>query len=433
MLFAATALELSAAFQAPVRALSRASGEVHVVELHGMIHPLSAEYLIDAIDRADDEGAALLVIELDTPGGLVDSTKEVVQRMFRAKTPIAVYVAPSGARAASAGFLLLIGADVAAMSPGTNTGAAHPVDVSGNLGKEDIGIQKAESDLAAFARTIAVNRHRNVEEAERAVTESASFTEGEALDKGLIDLVAKDRSDLLAKLDGRKIRRFDGTESVLSTGGPVKTPLEKSLIQSILGPLLRPELVLLLLGVGVMGLYVELTHPGLILPGVVGVLCLLLFALAFQVLPINMIGLLLVALGLVLFLLEVKIVSHGLLTAGGIACLVFGLLMVFPRDVPALRVPLAFVLPLALTMGAVMALIMVLVVRARAAPVATGEEGMIGELGRAETEISPEGKVHVHGEIWEARSAAPVARGEEVRVVGVEGMTLRVQRKEQRS
>ncbi|MFN0006561.1 MAG: NfeD family protein [Planctomycetota bacterium] len=415
--------------------LARAApqGEIHVAELRGIVHPLSAGYLIDSIDRAEERQAALLVIEIDTPGGLVDPTKEIVQRMLAARTPIAVHVSPSGARAASAGFLLLLAADVAAMSPGTNTGAAHPVDASGSMAKEDIGLQKAESDLAAFARTIAKNRGRNVELAERAVTESVSFTEEEALEEGLVDIVAKSRADLIAGLDGRTIRRFDGSETVLDLKGPIAEPLERSTIHKILGPLLRPELVLLLLGLGMMGLYAELSHPGLILPGVVGVLCLLLFALAFQFLPMNTVGLLVVALGLVLFVLELKVVSHGLLALGGIACLIVGLMMVFPRDIPALRVSWSFVLPLALAMGGSMAVVVWLVTRARSAPVTTGTQGMVGETGWAETDLQPggpEGRVHVHGELWSARTTSYVTRGEEIRVVGVEGMRLLVQRKE---
>lgn len=416
-----------------VLAQSGAPGEIHVAELRGIVHPLSAAYLIDSIDRADEQRAALLVIEIDTPGGLVDSTKEIVQKMLAARTPIAVYVSPSGGRAASAGFLLLLAADVAAMAPGTNTGAAHPIDASGSASKDDIGLHKAESDLAAFARTIAKNRGRNVELAERAVTESVSFTEQEALDAGLVDLIAKSRADLFTHLDGRTVRRFDGSEVVLDLNGSIAAPLERSTIQRILGPLLRPELVLLLLGIGMMGLYVELTHPGLILPGVVGVLCLLLFALAFQYLPMNTVGLMVVALGIVLFVLELKVVSHGLLTLGGIACLVVGLMMVFPRDIPALRVSPAFVVPLALTMGGSMALVLWLVTRARNAPVTTGTQGMIGETGKAVTDLEPggpEGKVHVHGELWNARTTSYVTRGEEIRVVRVEGMMLLVQRKE---
>jgi len=414
-------------------AQSGTPGEIHVAELRGIVHPLSAAYLIDSIDRADERHAALLVIEIDTPGGLVDSTKGIVQKMLAARTPIAVYVSPSGGRAASAGFLLLVAADIAAMAPGTNTGAAHPVDAGGGETKDDIGLRKAESDLAAFARTIASNRGRNVELAERAVTESVSFTEQEALDAGLVDIIAKSRADLLTQLDGRTVRRFDGSEVVLDVSGPIAPPLERSAILRILGPLLRPELVLMLLGIGMMGLYVELTHPGLILPGVVGVLCLLLFALAFQFLPMNTVGLLVVALGLVLFVLELKVVSHGLLTVGGIACLLVGLMMVFPRDVPALRVSWSFVVPLALAMGGSMALVLWLVTRARSAPVATGTQGMVGETGKAMTDLQPggpEGKVHVHGEIWTARTTSYASRGEEIRVVGVEGMMLLVQRKE---
>jgi membrane-bound serine protease (ClpP class) len=405
-------------------------GEVHVADLRGIVHPLSARYLVEVIDRADEAGASLLVIELDTPGGLVDSTKEVVQRMLAARTPIAIHVAPSGARAASAGFLLLLGADVAAMAPGTNTGAAHPVGAGGSAERDDVGLAKAESDLAAFARTIAHNRRRNVELAERAVTESASFTEQEAFDQGLIDLIARDRAELLQRLDGRRVRRFDGSETVLSTRGAIATALERSWVQRWLGPLLRPELVVLLLGLGITGLYVEISHPGLILPGVVGVLCLLLFALAFQYLPINAVGLILIGLGVVLFVLEIKVTSYGLLTVGGVACLVLGLLMLFPRDVPALRVSPSFVIPLARAMGVVMGTFVLHAARAQHTPIATGAEGLIGEVGRAATELAPEGKVYVHGELWAARSDAPVARGEEVRVLGVDGLRLTVAKKE---
>jgi len=399
---------------------------IHFAELRGMVHPLSADYLMEAIDEADRDGAAVLVIEVDTPGGLLDSTKAIAQRMLASKTPIVVYVSPSGARAASAGFLLLIAADVAAMAPGTNTGAAHPVDATGSGDTEDIGSKKVESDVAAFARSIAQNRGRSVEFAEKAVVEAESFTEREALEKGLIDLIAPDREQLLTALDGRKIRRFDGTEVTLSTSGPREAPLERSLAQRFLSPLLNPGLVLLLLGIGMVGVYIELTHPGLILPGVVGVLCILLAALAFQYLPLNAVGLLLIVLAAVLFILEIKVVSYGMLTLGGVACLVTGMMIVFPRDVPGFSVSLWFVLPLALTIAAIMSGILLLVTRAQRARVVTGIEGMIGETGEAVTDISTTGTVAIHGEFWDARSEAPVTRGEEVRVTRVEGMRLMV-------
>ena len=407
------------------------AGDVLVAPLRNeIIHPLTAQYLVQSIARADEEKAELLVIEIDTPGGLVDSTKEIIQAMNASKTPIAVYVTPSAGRAASAGFFILVAADVAAMAPTTNTGAAHPVDVSGVAGnqekKDDVGLAKAENDLAAFVRTLAENRGRNVELAEKAVRESASYTEHEALDQNLIDLVARDRADLLEILDGKPVRRFDGTEQVLHTRGVVRV-LEKSFLQSALGPLLHPQLVLLLLGLGVMGLYVEISHPGMIFPGVVGVLCLLLAALAFQFLPVNTVGLLLVAVGLGLFVLELKVVSYGALTIAGFACLILGLLLMFPRDVPALHVPLGFVLPLAFAIGGVMTIFVVLVTRAQRVPVATGTQGMIGEIGRASTAISPEGKVFVHGEHWDARSASAIPPGQHVRVLAIEGTRLLVE------
>lgn len=407
---------------------SSSAGPIHTAELRGIIHPLSAGYLIEAIDTADAAGASLLLIEMDTPGGLVDSTKDVVQRMLRATTPIVVYVSPAGARAASGGFLLLLAADVAAMAPATNTGAAHPVAPGSENNKEDIGLKKAESDIAAFVRTVAEHRKRNVALAEKAVVESVSFTETEALKEGLIDLVAKDRAALLAALDGREIQRFDGTRTKLAARGPVIPPLARSLPQRLLGPLLQPELVLLLLGIGVVALYIELSHPGLILPGVVGVVALLLFALAFRFLPMNAVGVLLVVLGLVLFVLEIKVVSYGMLAVGGTGCLVAGLLLLFPRDVPALRVSPALVLPLAGAMAGIMSLIVVLVSRAQSAPVVTGVEGMVGETGRALSALAPSGQVFVHGETWEARAGAPVAAGEAVRVRGVAGLVLLVEK-----
>jgi len=405
-----------------------ASGDVLVATLHNdIIHPLSAQYLLDAIADADVEDAALLVIELDTPGGLVDPTKEVIQHMTAARTPIVVFVSPSAGRAASAGFYMLIAADVAAMAPGTNTGAAHPVGLGGSADATESA--KAENDLAAFVRTIALHRGRNVELSEKAVRESSSYTDGEALEQGLIDLVAKDRAELLAKLDGWTIRRFDESKVVLRTSGTVRE-VRKSFLQRTIGPLLHPELVLLFLGLGVMGLYVEISHPGMIFPGIVGVLCLLLAALAFQFLPMNTVGILFLALGLGLFVLELKVTSYGALTVGGIACLVLGLLLMFPRDVPALRVSLAFVLPLAVTMAGVMVFFVVLVARARNVPIATGVEGMVGEIGCAATNVAPEGRVYVHGETWEARSVSPVASGAEIRVLAVEGTRLLVEQKE---
>jgi len=409
-------------------AAPRAEGDVLVARIKNeIIHPLTAQYLVQSIARADEDKAGLLVIELDTPGGLVDSTEEILQAMSAARTPVAVFVAPSAARAASAGFFILMASDVAAMAPSTNTGAAHPVGMSdAPETKDDIHAQKAENDLAARIRTLAEKHGRNVEIAEKAVRDSTAYTETEALAEHLIDLVARDRADLLEKLDGRRVKRLNGEETVLHTRGPVRE-VEKSFLQSVLGPILHPQLVLLLLGLGVMGLYVEISHPGLILPGVVGVLCLLLAALAFQFLPVNVVGLLLVVVGLGLFVLEIKVTSYGALTVGGFACLILGLLLMFPRDVPALRVPIGFVLPLAVAVGGVMTFFLVLVTRAQRVPVATGSQGMIGEIGRASTAVSSDGKVFVHGEHWDARSTSAVAAGDRVRVLAVEGARLVVE------
>ncbi len=404
-----------------------AQGEIQVVELRGIIHPVSAAYLIDAIERADRDRAAALVIEIDTPGGLVDDTKEIVQKIWAAKTPVIGFVTPAAARAASGGFLLLIACDVAAMSPGTNTGAAHPVMVGGENTKENIEIQKAESDLAAFARSIAENRGRDVKLAESAVTRSVSWTEREALDGKLIDLIANDLDDLKAKLDGRTIRRMGGGEAVLDFKGPVVRSRGMNLAERFQNLILTPEIAAFLLGIGLLGLYIELTHPGLILPGVVGVAALCLFAYAAHILPVSVLGLLLIVLAVVMFVLEIKIVSHGLLGTGGVVALVAGSLMLFNGPIPELRLPVLFVLPTSLALAAVMFLVARYIVRAYREHVATGREGMVGEWGVASTDLAPEGKIFVHGEYWNARATGPVRRGERVRVRAVEEMRLVVE------
>lgn len=404
-----------------------AAGEIHVVALKGIIHPVSASYLRDAVERADGAKAAALIIEIDTPGGLVESTKDLNQRMLVARTPIIGYVTPFGARAASGGFFVLLACDVAVMAPGTNTGAAHPVGLGADNSKDDIGLKKAESDLAAYARSLAENRARNAKLAETAVTQSISWTEKEALEAKLIDAIAVDLRDLLEKLNGRRIKKLSGEEIVLDLAGPVVRARDMTLHEKIQNFLLTPEVAGLLLLIGMLGIYVEMTHPGVIFPGVAGAVALLLFAYAAHILPINVLGLLLIGVAVVLFVLEIKIVSHGLLGIGGLVALTAGSLLLFDGPIPELRLPVLVVLPTSLAVGGIMLVVVRYVVRAHRGRVATGTQGMIGEIGIATTDLSPEGKVFVHGEYWNARADGPLPQGARVRIRAVDDMDLFVE------
>jgi membrane-bound serine protease (ClpP class) len=397
----------------------------------GIIHPVSADYMIDTMDRADGSGASLVVFTLRTPGGLVDSTRAIVTRMIAARTPVAIFVAPAGARAASAGFLLTIAADVAAMAPGTHIGAAHPVEGGGEKMDETMA-KKATEDLAAYARTLATSRHRNVALAAMAVTESRSFTEGEALgaSPALVDLVASDLADLLRQLDGRTVTRFDGTTVVLRTSNPEIVPIEMSLRQRLLSAVANPNVAYLLLSLGTLGLTIELWSPGAILPGVVGGLCLLLAFFAFSVLPVNYAGVLLILFGLLLLALEIKVTSFGLLTAGGLASLIFGSMILMDSSMPELQVHLEFIVPVVLGFTGIAMFLVRLAVAAQRRPPVTGPAAMIGEVGRALTAIDPAkgGRVLTHGEIWQAIAAEPIPEGAPLRVTDVSGLTLVVRK-----
>ncbi len=421
------ALALGVAVVAPLDAAVKPV--VRLVEFEDIVTPVSADRLVQAIEKADADREEMVLVRLDTPGGLVTSLERIVQEELRAKTPIVVWVGPAGAKAASAGFLILIAADVAAMAPGTHTGAAAVIgSLFGANPESDVGLKKASSDVAARARTLAEHRGRNVEACEKAVLAAQAYTDEQALKEGIIDLEAKDVDDLLKKLDGREVRRFDGTTVRLRTADASLVRTETGWRDEILGILANPMVAYLLLLVGLGGLYVELSHPGLIFPAVVGVLCLLLFAFSAQVLPVSSIGLLLILLAIVLFVLEIKVASHGLLTAGGVVCLVIGSMMLFQGPIPEMRLPLAVVLPASLTLAAACVLAVRLAVRAQRAPVATGAEGLRGEIGTVTRDLRPDGKVFVHGEVWDATaSAGTIAAGEKVRVVRVEEMRLTVE------
>jgi membrane-bound serine protease (ClpP class) len=404
---------------------------VYSAVVDSIIHPVSAEYMVATLDRADKDGAALVVFTLRTPGGLVDSTRAIVTRLIAARTPVVVFVAPSGARAASAGFLLTLAADIAAMAPGTHIGAAHPVDGGGQKTDETMAKKMAE-DVAAYARTLASRRHRNVTMAAEAVTESRAFTDEEALgaDPPLVDLSATDLSDLLRKLDGRSVARFDGTMVVVHTAGAEIVPVEMTFRQRVLSTVANPNVAYLLLSLGTLGLTIELWSPGAVLPGVIGGLCLLLAFFAFSVLPVNYAGLLLILFGLLLLVLEIKVTSFGLLTVGGLVSLVFGSMILMDSTVPELQLSLRVILPVVIGFTGIAALLARLALAAQRRVTVTGAAGMVGEWGRALTAIEPAtgGTVATHGEIWQASAVEPIPQGSPVRVVAVDGLRLQVRR-----
>jgi membrane-bound serine protease (ClpP class) len=408
---------------------------VYTAEVEHIIHPVSAEFMVQTMDAADAAGADLVVFTLRTPGGLLDSTRTIVTRMLASETPVAVFVGPAGARAASAGFIITLAADIAAMAPGTHIGAAHPVQVGGGGGEEAVDetmAQKAAEDVAAWVRTLANGRERNIDLAEEAVNESRAFTEEEALNASppLIDLLADDLPDLIRKLDGWEVRRFDGTTATLTTAGAVTEPVEMSQRQRILSAIAHPEIAFILLSLGVLGLTIELWNPGAILPGIVGGVSLLLAFFALQVLPVNYVGLLLLMLGLGLLALEIKVTSYGLLTVGGVISLVLGSMMLIDSPVPEMRLSLGFVLPIILGMVAIAAFLVRLAIRAQMRSDASGSKAMVGLPAEVLTAIEPGrvGQVRVQGEIWRATAEDTVAEGAAVRVTKVDGLTLTVRK-----
>jgi len=380
-----------------------------------------------AIDDAEEAGDELVLIVLDTPGGMVTSMETIVKRMLSAEIPIVVWVGPSGAKAASAGFFLLISADVASMAPGTRTGAASTVYGNKESKEGDVLLKKSNEDLAALIRSIADHRGRDVEACEKAVFEAKAYEEQVAMEKGLVDLIAADREDLLAQLDGREIKRFDGSSETLHTAGATFAVTEFSLKHEFMELLAVPAIAALLLFGGLLGLYVEFTHPGVVFPGVAGALCLLLFALSAQVLPISTIGVLLIVLALVMFLLEIKVTSFGMLTLGGAVALVIGGWMLVEGPIPELRVPLEFILPVALVITLLCAFVVRFAIRAHRSKVSTGQEGLVGKTATVTEELTPQGKVFVHGEIWNAVTAGgPISHGARVKIIGVDELMLTV-------
>jgi membrane-bound serine protease (ClpP class) len=406
---------------------------VYVIKVEGTINPATAEYISSSIKKATEEGAECLVIELDTPGGLLESTRSIVKSILSAEIPVVVFVYPSGARAGSAGVFITLSAHIAVMAPGTNIGAAHPVGIGGMGDTSKVMEQKITNDAAAFVRTIAEKRNRNVKWAERAVRESISSTETEALKDSVIDLIAKDLKDLLDKIDGRKVK-INSEEKILRTKDAKVKFVEMNWREKLLALISDPNIAYILLLLGIYGILFELYNPGAIFPGVIGAICLILAFYSLQALPINYAGLALIVLGIILLLLEIKIVSHGLLTIGGAISLLLGSVMLINSPFELMQISLTVIITaVALTVLFFLFAIGMALKAQRRKPT-TGKEALVGERGIALTKFKPAsngwatGQVRVHGEIWKAISQDAINPNEEIVVRGVEGLTLKVEK-----
>ena len=419
-------LPLAAAIPShPLRAVQPRPRVVDI-KLNMMIHQVSAEYAQRGIRYANQQNAAAILLELNTPGGLVTATQELVQAIYASNVPVITYVAPSGASAASGGFFVLLAGDVAVMAPGTNTGASHPVDLLGGEANKTMS-EKIESDLASYIRSIAQKRGRNVALADDAVRKSSSFTDKEALDGKLIDAVAGSPNEIFARYDGRTVQRFNGTSTTLHLADADVETYPMTRIESILVWVADPNIAFLLGAIGLACLYLEFTHPGMVAPGVVGAISLVLALYAFNFLPINYAGVLLIITALALFALEAKLTSHGVLAAGGVVAMVLGALILIKSPWPEARIHLSTALGVALPLGAITVFLLSLVVAAKRRKAVTGEAGMIGLLGVAQTELDPGGEIIVHGELWKARTSGRIPQGARVRVREIEGLTLVVE------
>jgi membrane-bound serine protease (ClpP class) len=431
------------------------AAHVNVIELDNeIISPVTQQYIEDAVSRSETDGSVCLVILLDTPGGLLESTRGIVKRLMNAKVPVVVYVAPSGSRAGSAGVFITLAAHVAAMAPSTNIGAAHPVTVEGGgpvkklvkrirrmaeseskqkdrdveeeiieEERRDPMSQKIINDTVAWVTTVAKAHGRNEEWAKKAVTESVSVTETEAVKEHIVDLIAADVPDLLKQIDGRRVT-LSGVEVEVKTEGAeiIRVPMSKR--QEFLATITNPNIAYLLMLLGTLGLIFEFTHPGIGFPGIAGLICLLLALYAFQALPVSYAAIALIVLGVGLLIAEIKIVSHGLLAVGGVIALTLGSLMLFESPYPELEVSLGVIIPTVVTLSAIILFVLARALRAQTARVTTGAQGLLGEIGVTSSKLDPEGTVFVHGELWNARGAQPIAKGEKIRVIQVDGLRL---------
>jgi len=430
--FARSVLVLGTALLLGGLALGAATPEtrprVVVLTLDQMVHQVSAEYIIHGIKLANDTQADAVLLEMDTPGGFSNSMRAIVQAIFDSRVPVITYVAPSGSSAASAGFFILLAGDAAVMAPGTTSGAAHPVIIGGvQIGKTME--EKIENDAAAYIRSIADKRGRNSKLAEEGVRRSRSFTEKEALDGSLIDAIAPSPQEVLAKLDGKTVKRVNDTTVVLHLANAVLDPRPMTRREMLFSWIADPNIAFLLGAAGVACIYIEFTHPGLIAPGVVGAVSLVLALYAFNLLPINILGVLLILLAIGLFILEANVTSHGALAAGGIVAMVIGAMILVDSPWPEARIRLSTALSVTLPLAAVIIILMRFALAAQRRKVVTGEAGMIDAVGVAQTDLDPEGKVMVRGEVWDARAQGKILKGTRVRVRGLDGLTLLVETK----
>jgi membrane-bound serine protease (ClpP class) len=414
----------------------RATAQEHAayvlkIQLNGVVEPIQATYISEGLKEAERRHADLVLITMDTPGGLSDSMKDVVQNILSSPVPVAVYISPTGARGASAGFFILLSADIAAMAPGTHTGAASPVVAIGGFQVQidETYRRKILNDALAFLRSYTEKRGRNPTLAESAVSDAKAFTDREALDGKLIDLIAKSEDDLLRQLDGRAVARFNGANVKLSLAKPVTEEFKLSARQRFLARIVEPDVFFLLLILGVLGLYTEFTHPGMVAPGVIGGICMVLALYAMHIIPVNLAGVSLILLALALFILEAKYTSHGVLLAGGVVSMLLGAIFLVRLPLMSGGVSLTVALAATLPFAVLAVFLMRLVLRSRKWKTSTGREELLGARGVVVslTGAGNEGIIRIHGELWQAVSPRPLAAGNPVRVVRIEGLKLHVE------
>ena len=408
--------------------ISAQAKEVYTIRINGPINPPIAGFIKESIEKTQEKGGEALIISLDTPGGLDTSMRDIVKNIMDASVPVVVYVSPSGARAASAGSIILMASHIAAMAPGTNVGAAHPVTI-GQDKPDKTMMKKVENDAVAYSRSIAMKKGRNVEWAEKAVIESASITAKDALDKNVIDVIANSMDELLAKIDGKTVETKTG-KVTLKTKGVKTSELDMPFKYKFLSYLADPNVAYMLMMLGMIGILFEVYSPGAIFPGVAGGISIILALYAFQTIPISFAGVALILLGIIFFILELKIISHGALGIAGVISIVIGSIMLIDDPSGVLAISWKSIVTVAAALGFFFFGVLAYAVKAQMAKVKTGMEGLIGETGIAKTDIIGKGKVSVHGELWEAKSDGPIKTGEEVIIIGIERLVIEVKKKE---
>lgn len=401
-------------------------GDVILVKVDGIIHPVTANYIKNGISFAEKSKADLVIIELNTPGGLMTSMRQINTAILNTSIPVAVYVSPSGSQAASAGFFILMASDIAIMAPGTNTGSAHPVGGKGEDLPKHLG-KKVEEDASAMIRTLAEKKGRNLDLAEKAVKDSISFTETEALDNNLIEFIANSYNDILNKANKLELEK-NGQKIVLNLKDKKVIEYPMNFAQKLLSIIANPDIAYLLMMLGFLGIYVEITHPGVIFPGVIGVLSLLLSFYALSVLPVNYAGFALILLGIILLILEIKITSYGALAIGGILSFIFGSMILIDSPIPELRISMKTIIPITIFMVLMVFILTRLAIKAHLFKISTGQEGLTGEIGKTVTNVFKEGKVFVHGEYWDAFSDEEIPENTQVEIIKVDGMKLKIQK-----